>query len=409
MRTDTINLALDDALERLRTEGRYRTFARIRRQRGQFPRALLYDDGTAPPREITVWCSNDYLGMGEHPEVIEAMERALHETGTGAGGTRNISGTSHDIVELERELADWHGKEAGLLFTSGYVANEATLSTLARILPDSVTLSDAQNHASMIAGIRGGANERHIWRHNDTDHLAELLQALSPSRPKIIALESVYSMDGDIGPLAAVGELAHRHQAFTYLDEVHAVGMYGATGAGVAARDGLADQYDVIEGTLAKAIGLIGGYIAGSAEVVDVVRSYASGFIFTTALPPFIAAGARMSLRVLRNSTERAKAMHRGVEMMKAKLAARGLPVLANPSHIVPIMVGDARKCRELTTRLLEESAMYVQPINYPTVAQGTERLRVTVSPLHTEEMMDDFVAALDRHWAECGLERNDG
>ena len=393
-----------DALEGLKREGRYRVFADLVRKRGGFPAADLYLDGAKRP--VTVWCSNDYLGMGQNPAVIAAMHEAIDNAGAGAGGTRNISGTTHYHVELERELADLHGKDAALLFSSGYVSNDTTLATLAKLLPGVVLLSDELNHASMIEGIRHGGAEKRIFRHNDLAHLEELLQAIDPGLPKIIAFESVYSMDGDFGPTAAVCDLAEKYGALTYLDEVHGVGLYGPRGAGVAARDGAMDRIDIVEGTLAKAFGLMGGYIAGKAEVIDCVRSFASGFIFTSSLAPAIAAGALASVRHLKQSDVERKKIHENAARLKLLLRNAGLPVVNSPSHIVPVMVGDAALCKSVADALLREHSIYVQPINYPTVPRGRERLRFTPSPLHTGEMMDALVHALDAVWTDHHLQR---
>ncbi|MGB3386449.1 MAG: 5-aminolevulinate synthase [Pseudaminobacter sp.] len=388
----------DEKLNALRQEGRYRTFLELGRCAGRFPLAHSHLGGAK--REIIVWCSNDYLGMGQHPKVLAAMAEALKTYGAGAGGTRNIAGNHQLVVELEAELAALHGKPAALVFNSGYLANQAALSTLAGLLPGCVILSDALNHASMISGIRQSGAERHIFRHNDVGHLEELLRAIPKGRPKIIAFESVYSMDGDIGPVAEIADLAERYGALTYLDEVHAVGMYGNTGAGVAERDGVLERIDVVQGTLAKAFGCIGGYIAGSRRLIDVVRSYAGGFIFTTTLPPVIAAGALASIRHLRASAIERTLQQARVRCLKGALAARQIPFLDGPSHIVPVMVGDPEACTAVSTRLLQEYGHYVQPINYPTVPRGGERLRVTPGPTHSEDMVYEFVAALAKAWA---------
>jgi 5-aminolevulinate synthase len=390
------------ALAALRQEGRYRVFADLKRACGAFPGAVHYSERGR--RDITVWCSNDYLGMGQHPVVLAAMHQAIDTVGAGSGGTRNIAGTTHYHVELEAELADLHGKEAALLFTSAYVANEATLSTLVRLLPGAVILSDEKNHASMIAGIRHGGGEKRIWRHNDLADLEAKLQEFDRGRPKIIAFESVYSMDGHIAPIGAICDLAATYGALTYLDEVHAVGLYGQRGGGIAERDGVMGRIDIINGTLAKGFGVMGGYIAASRDCCDAIRSYASGFIFTTSLAPAIVAGALASVRHLKVSQlERARHQERA-RTLKRRLTAAGLPVLDNPSHIVPVMVGDPVHCKAITDTLLDRFGIYVQPINYPTVPRGTERLRLTPTPLHTDAEMDHLVASLAALWAECPL-----
>ncbi len=388
----------EKAIDRLHAEGRYRVFIDILRNKGNYPNARCFA-GHNGPKDITVWCSNDYLCMGQHPKVITAMEDALHDVGAGSGGTRNIGGNTHYHVELEHELADLHGKDGALLFTSGYVSNDATLSTLAKVLPGCIIYSDELNHASMIAGIRNAGCEKRVWRHNDLAHLEELLAADDPEAPKLIAFESVYSMDGDVAPIAGVCDLADKYNALTYCDEVHAVGMYGARGGGITERDEVADRVTIIEGTLGKAFGVMGGYIAADQKIIDVIRSYAPGFIFTTSLSPVLVAGVLASVRHLKTSSEERTAQHANATMLKTLFADAGLPVMVSDTHIVPLMVGDPVKAKKISDILLAEYGVYVQPINYPTVPRGTERLRFTPGPQHTEAMMRDLTRALVEIW----------
>ena len=389
-------------LQTLKDEGNYRIFAELERQRGQFPRAISHDSDA--PDEVTVWCSNDYLGMGQNPMVVEAMKRAIENSGCGAGGTRNISGTNHEHLLLERELADLHGKENALLFTSGYVSNWAALSTLGGRLPDAVILSDELNHASMIEGIRHSRAKKMIWKHNDPEDLDCKLASLPANAPKIVAFESVYSMDGDICPMREIVEVAEKHGAMTYLDEVHAVGLYGPRGGGVSEQEGLADRITLIEGTLGKAYGVMGGYVTGSAALCDFIRSFASGFIFTTAIPPAVAAAARTSIAHLKRSQSERDQQRRQVAKLRAGLDAAGIPHLENPSHIIPVMIKDPVKCRQLADILMQDFGIYVQPINYPTVPKGSERLRFTPSPLHSNADIEHLVHALTVLWKRCAI-----
>jgi 5-aminolevulinate synthase len=393
-----------DSLDRLKTERRYRVFADLERIAGRFPKAIWRNGGNNP--EITIWCSNDYLGMGQHPDVVEAMRDAALRFGTGAGGTRNISGTNHPIIMLEQELADLHGKEAGLVFTSGYVSNQTGISTIAKLIPQCEIFSDGLNHNSMIAGIRNSGCKKHVFRHNDVEHLEELL-IKAGDVPKLIIFESLYSMDGDIAPIEAICDLADKYQAMTYIDEVHAVGMYGARGGGIAERDGQMHRIDVVEGTLGKAFGVMGGYITGSRVLIDAVRSYADGFIFTTALPPAVAAAATAAVQHLKQSSSERQAQQTQAAKTKARLAKVGLPVMGTETHIVPLMVGDAEKCKAASDMLLNDHHLYIQPINYPTVAKGTERLRITPSPLHDDAMIEELALALESVWKKLDLSFN--
>ncbi|WP_170474559.1 5-aminolevulinate synthase [Ruegeria arenilitoris] len=393
-----------EQLEQLREEGNYRVFADLERQCGAFPSAFSHAE--SGPEKVTVWCSNDYLGMGQNPNVLAAMHRAIDNCGAGAGGTRNISGTTHEHVLLERELADLHGKEAALLFTSGYVSNWAALGTLASRIPGITVLSDELNHASMIEGIRHSRCQKRIWKHNDLEDLEKQLLDLPANAPKLIAFESVYSMDGDIAPIAEICDLADRYGAMTYLDEVHAVGLYGPRGGGIAEREGLMERLTVIEGTLGKAFGVVGGYIAASYDLVDFIRSFASGFIFTTALPPAVAAGAAASIRHLKQSDKERYLHQQRVREVRDRLDALGIPHTKNPSHIIPVMVGDPVKCRFISDVLMRDYGIYIQPINYPTVPKGTERLRITPSPVHSPEDVDRLVSALGALWTQCQLAR---
>jgi 5-aminolevulinate synthase len=394
--------SFESAVAALKRERRYRIFADLERKVGEFPRATW--NSPTGKRDVVVWCSNDYLGMGQHPAVIEAMCAAARTMGAGAGGTRNISGTNRALVELEAELADLHGKEAALVFTSGYVSNQTGIATIAKLLPDCLILSDALNHNSMIEGVRAAGCAKQIWRHNDIRHLEELLARAAPDRPKLIVFESVYSMDGDLAPLEAICNLAERYNAMTYLDEVHAVGMYGSRGAGIAERDGLMGRIDVIEGTLAKAYGTLGGYIAGRGAVVDAVRSHAPGFIFTTALPPAVAAAATASIAHLKRSAAERAGQRAAVAATKAALREAGLPVMPTETHIVPVMVGEPELCKRASDLLLDHHGVYIQPINYPTVPRGTERLRITPTPAHDARLITQLASAITSVWQELGL-----
>jgi 5-aminolevulinate synthase len=395
----------NQAIDRLHAEGRYRVFIDILRNKGMFPNARCFA-GHNGPKPITVWCSNDYLAMGQHPKVIAAMEEALHDVGAGSGGTRNIGGNTHYHINLEAELADLHGKEGALLFTSGYVSNEATLATLAKVLPGCIIFSDELNHASMIAGIRNSGCEKRVFRHNDLAHLEELLAEADPQAPKLIAFESVYSMDADIAPIAEICDLADKYNALTYLDEVHAVGMYGARGGGISERDGVADRLNIIEGTLGKAFGVMGGYIAADRTIIDVIRSYAPGFIFTTSLSPVLVAGALASVRHLKASSAEREGQQAAAAKLKAMFREAGLPVMDSTTHIVPLMVGDPVKAKRVSDVLLAEYGVYVQPINFPTVPRGTERLRFTPGPAHDEAMMRELTDALVEIWGRLEMRR---
>lgn len=398
--------AFDDALNALRNERRYRVFADLERVAGEFPKAI-FRDRADNAREITIWCSNDYLGMGQHPDVIRAMQDTAGHMGAGAGGTRNISGTNRPLVELERSLADLHRKEAALVFTSGFVSNEAAISTIARLLPDCLILSDQLNHASMIAGVRHSGMQKQIFRHNDVEHLRELLHAAGKHRPKLIVFESVYSMDGDVAPIAAIADLAEEFGALTYIDEVHAVGLYGPRGGGITEMEGLADRIDIIEGTLAKGFGVMGGYIAARRSIIDAVRSYAPEFIFTTALPPALCAAARTSIEILKTSPESRRTHQKQAMQTKKVLTAAGLPVMPTETHIVPLIVGDAQLCKAASDMLLDRHNIYIQPINYPTVPKGTERLRITPTPYHGDAMIGQLRDALIHVWESLELRRD--
>jgi 5-aminolevulinate synthase len=395
-----------DAIDALHSEKRYRVFADLERIAGRFPKAIWRADGQQ--REITIWCSNDYLGMGQHPMVVDALRETAQRMGAGAGGTRNISGTNHPLIELEAELADLHGKDGALVFTSGFVSNEAAISTVAKLLPECVILSDALNHASMIEGIRGSRVEKMIFRHNDVEHLEELLASVDAERPKLIVFESIYSMDGDIAPVRRIADLAEKYDALTYIDEVHAVGMYGDRGAGICEREGIMDRIDIIEGTLAKAFGTLGGYVTASAPIIDAIRSYAPAFIFTTALPPGLAAAATASIRHLKTSSVEREKQRIAVQQTRESLLSAGIPATITDTHIVPIMVGDPALCRSASEMLLEEHGIYIQPINFPTVPRGTERLRITPTPFHDQALIAELTEALVAVWSKLNMPPDD-
>jgi 5-aminolevulinate synthase len=399
------NSTFENALNQLRSEGRYRVFNNITRKRGEFPKAV-FNNELGIKSDVTIWCSNDYLGMGQHPEVIDAFVNAAKAVGAGAGGTRNISGTSSYHVELERELCNFHHKEAALIFTSGYIANECALSTLARFLPGCIVYSDANNHASMIEGIKNGKSDKHIWRHNDVDHLEFLLKQSPKEQPKIVAFESVYSMDGDLCPIKEIIKVSKKYNALTYLDEVHGVGLYGEHGGGLSEKMNVTSELDIIEGTLAKGFGIMGGYIAASKNIADVIRSFAPGFIFTTSMPPSIAAAAIASIRVVKNNNSLRLELHERANKLKQLMLSKNLPIIKNDSHIVPLLVKDSARCKEISDILLNEFSIYVQPINYPTVPKGTERLRFTPTPYHDDSKMEYLVDCLDQIWLELKLSR---
>ena len=399
------NSTFENALNQLRSEGRYRVFNNITRKRGEFPKAV-FNNELGIKSDVTIWCSNDYLGMGQHPEVIDAFVNAAKAVGAGAGGTRNISGTSSYHVELERELCNFHHKEAALIFTSGYIANECALSTLARFLPGCIVYSDANNHASMIEGIKNGKSDKHIWRHNDVDHLEFLLKQSPKERPKIVAFESVYSMDGDLCPIKEIIKVSKKYNALTYLDEVHGVGLYGEHGGGLSEKMNVTSELDIIEGTLAKGFGIMGGYIAASKNIADVIRSFAPGFIFTTSMPPSIAAAAIASIRVVKNNNSLRLELHERANKLKQLMLSKNLPIIKNDSHIVPLLVKNSARCKEISDILLNEFSIYVQPINYPTVPKGTERLRFTPTPYHDDSKMEYLVDCLDQIWLELKLSR---